>query len=114
MIDFAIDSRIFLNNEFDIAIQELDILFNTENTELIGNPNFGTNFEQFLWQLHPSENDLKRYINEKISSTMFLSKYIININVNVVKGDQRNIYIVELNITSPTTGESQQRKYQFR
>ena len=45
---------------------------------------------------------------------MFLSKYIINTNVNVVKGDQRNIYIVELNITSPTTGESQQRKYQFR
>ena len=81
MIDFALDSRIFLNNEFDIAMQELDILFNTENTELIGNPQFGTNFEQFLWQLNPSPNELKRYINEKISGTMF---FILLENCSVV------------------------------
>lgn len=113
MIDFALDSRIFLNNEFDIAMQELDILFNTENTELIGNPQFGTNFEQFLWQLNPSPNELKRYINEKISGTMFLSRYTTNIEVNIVNGNYRNIYIVDISVTAPD-GTTQERKYQFR
>ena len=101
MIDFAIDSRIFLNNEFDIAMQELDLLFNTENTELIGNPQFGTNFEQFLWQLNPSTNDLKRYIQEKVSTAIFLSKYTIDINVDIVSGNYRNIYVVTINVIAP-------------
>ena len=113
MIDFAIDSRIFLNDEFDIAMQELDILFNTENTELIGNPQFGTNFEQFLWQLNPSVNDLKRYIQEKISTATFLSKYVVDVNVEIVSGNFRNIYVVTINVTAPN-GETKQRKYQFR
>ena len=52
MIDLAIDSRIFLTEEIDLAVQELDVLFNTENTQLLGMPDFGSNFEQFLWQLY--------------------------------------------------------------
>ena len=46
MIDLAIDSKVFITNEFDAAMQELDIILNTTNTELIGYPSFGTNFEQ--------------------------------------------------------------------
>ena len=41
MIDLAIDSRIYLQDLLDLSLQELDILFNTTNTELIGYTDFG-------------------------------------------------------------------------
>ena len=113
MIDISLDRNIFVYDELNAAIQELDLMFNTENTELIGNPQFGTNFEQFLWQLNPSPNELKRYINEKISGTMFLSRYTTNIEVNIVNGNYRNIYVVDISVTAPD-GTTQERKYQFR
>ena len=36
MIDLALDGRVMIHSELDEAIQELDLLFNTENTELLG------------------------------------------------------------------------------
>ena len=53
-IDLSLDSRLFIRNELDAGVQELDLLLNTTNTELINYPQFGTDFDQFLWQLNPS------------------------------------------------------------
>ena len=75
MLDLAIDSRIFIYNEEDAALQELDILFNTENTELIGYPRYGTNFEQFLWNMNPRTIYILIYI--------FNLYYIILIRINI-------------------------------
>jgi len=112
MIDLAIDGRIFINNVLDEALQELDILFNTTNTELIGYPQYGTNFEQFLWQLTPSPNELRNYINERISDTFYLSQLETNIEVEVLKGEIRNIYYVRIGVTYKE--ETKYREYQFR
>jgi hypothetical protein len=113
MIDLALDSRIVLNTVLDCAIQEIDLLFNTENTELIGNPQYGTNFEQFLWQMTPSPNELKKYISEKIINyTYFARQLNISINVDLVNGEYRTIYVVSIDIDN---GEEHQRRvYQFK
>ena len=87
MIDLAIDGRVFIDNVLDEALQELDILFNTTNTELIGYPRYGTNFEQFLWQLTPSPNELRNYILERISDTFYLSQLNTEVNVEVLNGE---------------------------
>ena len=56
-IDLSLDSRLFIRNELDAGVQELDLLLNTTNTELINYPQFGTDFEQFLWQLNPAPQE---------------------------------------------------------
>ena len=114
MLDLAIDSRVFLYEEIDCAIQELDMIFNTENTELINNVNYGTNFEQFLFQLTPSITQLRKYIYEKIQDSYFLSRYDVTINVDVVEGEIRKIYVVEIEIKDPDTEEQINRIYQFK
>lgn len=96
MIDLAIDGRCFLYNEFDEAIQELDLLFNTENTELIGYPTFGSNFEQFLWMMNPATNELEKYIYELIGNTTYLQRYVQNVEISTVKGEYRLIYKVKI------------------
>lgn len=113
MIDLALDSRITLNNVLDCAVQEIDLLFNTENTELIGDPQYGTNFEQFLWQLTPSPNELKRYISDKIDNyTYFTRQLKYDIDVKLVNGEYRTIYVVTIDIKNGE--EQQQRQYQFK
>lgn len=114
MIDLAIDSRIFINTEIDAALQELDLLFNTENTELIGYPRYGSNFEQFLWQLTPSPDALEQYIKELFLSTYWINKLNTDISVKVLEGEYRNIYYVRIIISDPETGESGYRDYQLR
>lgn len=114
MLDLAIDSRVFIQTELDAALQELDMIFNTENTELIGYPNYGTNFEYYLWQLSPSPNALKDYITSKINdSSFFLSKMKKDIFVDILSGKYRYIYYVRITLIDQF-GNSGQREYQFR
>ena len=116
MIDLAIDSRIYLQNNLDLALQELDILFNTVNTELIGYPNFGTNFEQFLWQLNPVEEQLKKYILDKISQeTLYLRECEYNINVYQSQDFNNQIYVVDITIYNKENKDDQRKRiYKLR
>ena len=110
-IDFSLDNRIMLDNRLDCAIQELDMLFNTTNTELIGDTNYGTNFEQFLWQLTPSPSELKRYINEKIQQyTYYMLQYDYDINIKTELGELRDIYYVEITLTTDSDDEETEMK----
>jgi hypothetical protein len=113
MIDFALDNRIFITSQLDEAIQELDILFNTENTELIGYPQYGMNFEQFLWDLSPSINEVKSYISNAIQQhTLFLRNMKYEITVNVVEGKYRLIYRIGIAVNA--NGKTGTRYYEFK
>lgn len=113
MIDLALDSSIFINTNLDAALQELDMLFNTEQTELIGAPDYGTNFEQFLWTLNPSKDDIKKYIQDKISEdTYFLSQMDYEINVEILQGQYREIYYISIVVYDGD--KSDVRTYEFK
>ena len=90
----------------------MDILFNTVNTELIGYPEYGSNFEQFLWQITPSPNELRKYINDLLGSTFYLSQLTNDVVVEVLDGEYRNIYYVKITVTY--NNEIKYREYQFR
>jgi hypothetical protein len=113
MIDLAIDGRVFIQSELDEALQELDLLFNTVNTELIGYPTYGTNFEQFLWRLSPSASSVEKYIREKIQDTYFLARMETDISVEVTGGEIRDIYMVYITVTSQE-GVTRSRTYSLR
>ena len=116
MMDLAIDSRLILDTEIDIALQELDILFNVINTELIGNPDFGTNFEQFLWTLATSKDQLYKYINQKIrTETIYLKDMDVNINITIDNSEYgNNIYIVNIDLKDPNSGQEVTRIYKLK
>ena len=88
-------------------------MLNTTYTELLGYPQFGTDFEQFSWHMNPEINAIKEYIKENINKTLFLRNFRTEINVNVMKGEYRLIYNVEINVYD-TNNNVATRKYQFR
>lgn len=112
MIDLAIDTRVFLNTTLDVAIQELDMIFNTSNGELIGYPEYGTNFEQFLWQLNDATDKLREYIYEKIRDSYFLKDMLVDVDINTIEGEMRKIYVVKIIVGDGKN--AQQRVYQLR
>ena len=118
MLDLALDDRIFLDDPIDCALQELDLLFNTTNTELIGYIDYGTNFEQFLWKLMPTIEEVKNYIKTKLYDTYFLKNYIVEINVEILNGNVRDIYYITIKIKDPNdkknNGSQRQRIYQYQ
>ena len=113
MLDLSLDNKIFVNSELDAALQELDIIFNTEYTELIGYPHFGSSFEQFSWHLNPEISQISSYIQDKISQTYFLSKMKVGIDIDTDMGVNRLIYNVKIYV-SDSSGNSDQRSYQLR
>jgi hypothetical protein len=113
MIDLALDGRVMINSELDEAIQELDLLFNTENTELLGYRDFGTNFEQFSWQLTSNEESIKKYVDEKINTTLYLSRYRTNVEVTCDKGEYRLIYYIKISVYDEDNNKVT-RSYEFR
>lgn len=93
--DLSLAGDVFVDSKVTAALQEIDILFSTEQTELIGDVKYGMNFEQFLWQMNPSPTSLKKYISEQISLyTMYASQFDVMIDVSIVPGEYRNIYQV--------------------
>ena len=115
-IDLALDNSKVIESPYDAAIQELDLLLGTNCTEVLGNPGFGVNMEQFLWQMTPSPMEVQSYIQRKIiENTYWCNKLNVSIEVNVIKGSLRDIYEVKIGLKAPNTGNLvKEKKYQYR
>ena len=113
MIDLAIDNRVYINNDLDEALQELDVLFDTECTELIGNTEFGVNIEQFLWTLSPMTDSIKNYISNKLHECTYLQKFKYSIDVQYYEGDFRSMYHLIINIYIDDN-QKIKKEYDFR
>ena len=87
ILDFSLDNRTVLTDPLDCAIQELDMMFNTTNTELLGKPEYGTNFEQFLWTLTPMVSSLKEYINGKLGEMLFVPMFDPKVEIQTEPGE---------------------------
>ena len=98
MIDLALNNQVYIDNDLNEALQELDILFGTECTELIGDIDFGTNIEQFLWTLSPMSESIKDYISKKMDNCYYLKKFNYNIDVKYYEGDFRSMYHLIISI----------------
>lgn len=113
MLDLALDGRVFLYNELDCAIQEIDMLLNTENTQLIGYPEYGTNFYRFLWALTPTTTELENYIKEKIKTTLFASKFKVKVNAKFLTENYQTTYYVKI-VVFDENGNYRKREYQYK
>lgn len=102
ILDLSLSNKIFETDLLSAAMQELDIIFSTTNCELIGYPQFGTNFEQYLWALTPTLIDLKEYIINKISEMTFASKVRNHVEVEQINDGVEYAYYVKIYLYTDT------------
>ena len=112
MIDLAIDNRVFINNNMQEAIQELDMIFSTNPGEMIGNVYFGADWYPFLNTLTPMETALKQYIKGLLADTYYCKMMDYDIEVAYIPGEITCQYVVSITLTDYSAPENSQYRQQ--
>lgn len=91
-----------LEEEDDLErfIQAVDMILTTKKGEILGEPGFGSNLEEYLWNFKVGSNQIKSNIISQIETycSEFSSNIPYDIAVNFIKGDIYDSIIVDLEI----------------
>lgn len=96
--DLALGNELFVKSRLAAAMQELDLILNTECTELIGEVQYGVSIDQFLWTLTPTTDEFNAYIESKLSTLYYFNSFQHKIYTEFEMGEFRSIYhlIIEI------------------
>lgn len=83
--DFSLYNDVLITDMVTAALQELDMIFNTSLTEVLGETSFGSRLESFLFEVSPDPSRLKSYLIEKISSTYYASQFPYSVTVKLTE-----------------------------
>lgn len=113
--DISVDrDKLILNDKFDFLLQEIGILFDTAPGEVLGEPEFGTEFENFIWDLQVSNEEISQYIyNAILEKTTSAINFNIDVETTILQGTQNDIIIVKIDIRDPETQQEQQLTYKI-
>ncbi len=107
------DNKI-ITNKFDFLLQEISILFDTAPGEVLGNDEFGTNFENFLWDLSISNSEISSYVRNKIiNNTVSGKDFNISVATRIVDAGYGDVILVQVTIKDPSTNESTDVTYKI-
>ena len=99
MIDFNLTSGAPIkNNEVDLIIQQIDILFDTNLKEVLGFELFGSKYDEYLYKLQVSNEYLKQTVQSDIES-LELFGYKPDVNVHLLQGTEQDIALIEIILT---------------
>jgi len=65
MIDFSLYKKTgtaTINDEIDLLLQQVDMIFNTTPTEVLGDNEFGTEYDRYLYDLKMSAENIKHVV----------------------------------------------------
>lgn len=98
MIDFCLDTnKDSVNDEISLIIQQIDILFDTNPNEVLGQENFGTQYDRYLHNLKISNENLKMAVlNDLYSLELF--DYSPNVDIILLHGTTQDIALVNISL----------------
>lgn len=98
MIDFSLDeNKAVLNNDVDLIKQQIDILFDTDKMEVLGNSTFGTHYEEFLYDVKMPAEAIEYTVTRDISS-LNLFGYVPYVKVEMYQGTENDIILVKIDL----------------
>ena len=99
MIDFNLNiGPAVNNNEESLILQQIDLLFDTDKAEVLGDEDFGTEYDRYLYNLNVSNAGLEEKILSDLSS-LVLFDYVPQVNVLFLQGTQQDIALINIVLT---------------
>ena len=83
------------NNDVELIIQQIDILFDTNYHEVFGAPEYGTNYDEFLYNLSLSNDSIAHRIDADLRS-LNLFGFVPHVEVSIFEGTLNDIIIVQI------------------
>ena len=100
MKDFCLDdSKIFVSDERELILQQIDILFDTHDGDILGE-SWGTKFEDFLWDLKMSASDISAYTEDVIRTNVSLFGWHVNVETDILQGSQNDIILITIKLSN--------------
>lgn len=99
MKDFCIDlSAVTLSDEIDLLVQQIDMLFDTNPTEVFAE-DYGSEFYNILWDLRLSNQDISDYAESVIYGYINLMGWTLNVETELLQGTQNDIILIKIQLS---------------
>ena len=98
MVDFCLNTKggkSSIKSERDLIVQQVDILFDTTPTEVLGFDGFGTEYDKQLYNTRLSAGNLKNIIESDLAM-LNLFGWQHRTNVYLMKGTERDIVVIDI------------------
>lgn len=107
MIDFCSTlDAVTLDQDVDLIIQQIEMLFDTRCGDVLGSYDFGTRFDTYLFNPnignHMVESEVQRYIEDNVE----LFGWIVSVNVEFIAGTQNDIMLMKVTFSKDTESYS--------
>lgn len=85
------------SSELEIVISKILMILKTNKGEVLGDPGFGVNLENYLFTFDLDEHSIKKEITDQISTYITESKlYNINIELKRFRGTVRDLILLDI------------------
>ena len=98
MNDFSLNTSYgSLKDEVLLIIQQLDILCDTNQGDVLGDENFGTQYDKYLHNLKISNEGLRHEVISDLS-TLELFGWVPEVEVYLLQGSQQDIALINIKL----------------
>lgn len=96
MKDFCLTNKsVFVSDEIESIIQQIDMLFDTQKDEVYGE-DYGSSFYDLLWDMSISANDVSEYTESVIYGLVDLKGWRVNVSTDIIQGTINDIFLVKV------------------
>jgi len=89
---------VVVDNIFDYVISQIELLFDTNKGDVLGAYSFGTNYEEFIWDLELPNSAISAKIESDINTFVDLAGATFDVNTTLLHGTENDIILVSINI----------------
>lgn len=98
-MDFNLnENKPYCNNDVDLILQQIDILFDTTPRDVLGQPEFGTQYDNYLYNLQISNSGLESEVLADINS-LDLFGFTPDVKVYLLQGTEQDIALIEISLS---------------
>lgn len=96
-------NRLETRDTLEMFIMEIEMIFATRKTEVMGEHRFGLSLEEMLYTLKFNESQIKQELNKQIELYSTLVAFFdYEIRVNFYKGTKRDIGVIDFDVNGTT------------
>lgn len=103
MLDFSLSNKFtdstVVTNDLAFVLQQIDLLFDTDVDDVLGDPGYGTNYDRYLHTLGVSNYALEQKIYKDILK-LDLRGFSVSVDVHIVEGTQQDIAFIDITLSS--------------
>ncbi len=103
-----------LDNTIDLFFSEVEILLTTDNTDVLGNNDFGFQASKLIWEMNSSEQKIIAELREAISKNCFSNEFLASWDVDILfmQGNEKDIAVINITAT-PFGGTTSNKSFIF-